>query len=272
MEGTGDEACQGGEMTPLLGELDRYYYDKAIHSMAFKCPHRDYCAPQFPFKLTEAKSSYVGPDYEKQAMPRLLFLSLDSGEECTLPEGRTPLAVRQRMLREPVRGRHWQRTHQLAAAILNRLSGQSEDQDLEVFTPRFAHVNSAKCCVSRNQAPRILFDNCRDYLKKEIEILKPGVVITQGLEAFRSFWEHFGETAQGNPTDLGKLNNEDRPQLRCEVPKRTEITCAGSRVLWLATFHPTYPVTADDWEQCKCACAEAVHQFFNGNGSGSGVH
>src|SRR5690349_878309 len=111
----------------ILGRLDRYYRKKKIHSQHFDCPHWSCCslAVGSPGTATQAKSSYVGPEYE-HACPRLLFLSLDSGDLGTSPEERTPQFVSSdagthKILRK---WRHWWHTHELAVGILMRFDPQ----------------------------------------------------------------------------------------------------------------------------------------------------
>ena len=118
--------------------------------------------------LHRGEVGLCGPDYEKGTLPRLLFLSLDSGSADRDPERRTPEAVRLQETTRDVgnlpKGRHWYRTHELASVLLWQFG---ETLTPENVSPHFAHANSAKCCMNkahRSLADDRLFHNCREYL------------------------------------------------------------------------------------------------------------
>ena len=71
----------------------------------------------------QAREAFVGTEYEKGALPRLLFVSLDPGSSDVDPKRRTAESIRYReehgcdvaTLPKP---RHWYRTHELAWILL----------------------------------------------------------------------------------------------------------------------------------------------------------
>ena len=77
----------------MLERLTAFYESHGISSVDFRCPWRAACSANSPH-FTEAKASFVGPRYEAQTLPRLLFLSLDSGSGDPDPVQRTAEAVR----------------------------------------------------------------------------------------------------------------------------------------------------------------------------------
>ena len=131
----------------MFDELASFYARSGILSTSFSCQHLESCRGCCP-SFTGAQSAYVGPDYEKGTLPRLLFLSLDSGSADRDPARRTPEAVRLQEVACDVgslhQGKHWYRTHELASVLLKQF-----DQALtpENVSPHFAHANSAKCCM-----------------------------------------------------------------------------------------------------------------------------
>ncbi|MDD2297747.1 MAG: uracil-DNA glycosylase family protein [Sphaerochaetaceae bacterium] len=138
--------------------------------------------------FTGPKSAYVSAGYERGELPRLLFLSLDSGSAEREPDKRLPEAVRRQeeidcaVLSLP-KGLHWYRTHELAWYVLRKFK---PNLLLDQAKHYFAHANSAKCCMNNkhnSKAASILFKNCRRYLAGEIAILRPAIVVTQGSEA-----------------------------------------------------------------------------------------
>lgn len=235
-------------LTPMLSALTAYYRDQGILSTAFTCPHQDECKGDCA-SFTGPKSTFVPMGYERHDRPRLLILSSDSGGGGVEEEGRLPEAVR-RQHEEPYRpekrGRHWYRTHELAWYILWRLD---PDHALQIYDVNqfFAHTNAAKCSENNRgnrQAKDVLFVNCRPYIRAELEILCPDILVTQGDKA-RDAVGLF-ETARidtlDSPSHLLKWEESDRPWLEQYgsdryVQEITNLTEKG--VFWLHTAHPT---------------------------------
>ena len=162
----------------MLNELEHFYQSKGILSTNFTCPHKGQCSLGCE-AFTGPKSAFVSTGYEKSnGMPRLLFLSLDSGSGEQNDLDRLPIAVRQQneVDRDTLtlhKHKHWYRTHELAWYILSRFNPILAVEDAKHY---FAHANSAKCCMNkkqRKQADKILFKHCREYLGKELAILNP---------------------------------------------------------------------------------------------------
>ena len=167
----------------MLERLTAFYESNGISPIDFRCPSRQVCSASSPH-FTEATASFVGPRYEEHLLPRLVFLSLDSGSGEPDPQNRTPEAVRVRNLACDVatlpKHKHWYRTHEMAFELLCQFEPRLTVADTRLY---FAHVNSAKCCLNklgRKQADSTLFDNCRRFLPGELRILKPDIVVTQG--------------------------------------------------------------------------------------------
>lgn len=136
---------------------------------------------------------------------------------------RTPLEVRKieenRDTTSLPKHKHWFRTHELAFYILNNFSKKNQLDSVKKY---FAHANSAKCCMNkpgRKKADKQLFSNCRNYLQKELMILKPDIIVTQGDEAKRAIMK-FSTTIQkyDSFSQIASLN--------------------GKNIFWLHTFHP----------------------------------
>ena len=109
----------------MLRELRVFYDANGISALNFHCKHHAICSGGSPAFIT-AQETYVGPDYMTGPLPRLLFLSLDSGKLKPEPEARTMEAVRQRTIARDVndlhKGNHWYQTHALALELLARPS------------------------------------------------------------------------------------------------------------------------------------------------------
>ncbi|MCC7264230.1 MAG: hypothetical protein IT369_17100 [Candidatus Latescibacteria bacterium] len=138
---------------------------------------------------------------------------------------------------------------------------------LRAFDPRlkiedakkhFAHANSAKCCMNKQQngmADSVLFRNCQGYLKRELEILDPKIVVSQG----------------------DKAKNAIQQLLECRLSTIDKfssiIRLNGKEVFWLHTYHPRrvgefYQHRRFNWETREAEgwvfYAERIHHFIMG--------
>ncbi|MDH5632688.1 MAG: hypothetical protein OEZ10_06785 [Gammaproteobacteria bacterium] len=208
----------------MIEELTNYYRQNGILSTGFTCHHKNRCQGDCD-SFTGPKSAFVSSGYEAHTLPRLLFLSLDSGSGDKADETRLPLSVRQqeevnRNVLKLHKHKHWYRTHELAWYILAKFNSELQIQDAKSF---FAHANSAKCCMNKKQrrkADAILFKNCRGYLGGELEILSPDILITQGNDAKKAI----------------KLLKESTTHTIDEFASIIKLN--GKHIFWLHTYHP----------------------------------
>lgn len=213
-------------------ELNAYYIRHGISALDFHCPYFSSCSRKYPNTFTTAKESFVSSGYVDHKLPRIVFISLDSGSAETDPTLKT--LERVRMWEEEnqnvlglEKNKHWYRTHELAYTILRNFK---DDMRLEEAKHYFAHVNSAKCCENkpfRAQASQTLFDNCRGFIAGELEILKPDIIVTQGKWARLAVDGHFPRI----------VAPDYFPESLTEV-KIIEITTHP--VLLIETFHPRH--------------------------------
>ncbi|MHB8136065.1 MAG: uracil-DNA glycosylase family protein [Anaerolineaceae bacterium] len=169
----------------MYKELTNYYRRNGISAIGFNCPNFNSCSRENTKSFTTAKEAFVSTGYVAHTLPRLVFISLDSGSAQTDPSLKTLESVRiweeerENVLMLP-KNKHWYRTHELAHTILKNFDPNLKIEDTRHY---FAHINSAKCCqnnIGRGQANQILFDNCRQFIPGELEILDPDIIITQG--------------------------------------------------------------------------------------------
>lgn len=211
----------------LLDTLTTYYRGQGILSTHFTCPHKAECEGDCK-TFTGPKSAFVSTGYERHDVPRLLFLSLDSGSGTSDDRERLPKAVRRqeevdfdlRSATKRDRRKHWYRTHELAWHILQRFDSKIRLEDAKKY---FAHANSAKCSQNKplgGQADRTLFNNCGKYLPGELEVLTPDIFVTQGARA----------------RDVGRRHQEIE-----RLDEWAKIIVMNDReVFWLHTHHPSY--------------------------------
>ena len=212
----------------MLEALTTYYRDQGILSTHFTCPHRTECEGDCA-TFTGPKSAFVSTGYERHDLPRVLFLSLDSGGGATDDSERLPPAVRRQeevdfdvlSITGREKNHHWYRTHELAWYILRRFNSKIRIEDAKKY---FAHANSAKCCMNKprgKEADDRLFINCQSYLRGELAILAPDILVTQG---------RWGKAAVEHHYDIVRRIDGWAAIIRTNAHE----------VFWLHTDHPAY--------------------------------
>ena len=237
----------------MIKELTAYYQQKGISALDFHCQHLQACSKGNE-RFVEAKEAFVGTEYEKGTIPRLLFVSLDPGSSYSDPKWRTVEFVRN--LEEHKcdvaklhKSRHWYRTHELAWILLKKLKPDLQIEDSHLY---FAHVNSVKCCVSnddRKSAHSALFNNCRKYIGGEIVILKPDILVTQGKWAKVAIEQTF-----------------DTPQSAVDnhLCSHMQFLMKNRKVLWFHTYHPSnYGKFNQQRNECFEKWAEIIYDKFS---------
>jgi hypothetical protein len=92
----------------------------------------------------------------------------------------------------------------------------------------FAHTNSAKCydaALGSRQGHPVMFHNCREFIRREVELLQPDIIITQGGWARVAIDGSFDSRGLQHP----------QPDCACE-----SATVDGKFVLKLSMHHPRY--------------------------------
>lgn len=236
----------------MLLQIEEYYREKGILSTAFSCAYKENCKEGCA-KFTGPKSAFISTGYEKNKLPRLLFLSLDSGSGDENNKNRLPIAVRnQEEFESDVlsldKRFHWYRTHELAWYIFKKFDSNIKIEDTNKF---FAHANSAKCCMNntqRGKANSVMFQNCETHLHGELSILSPEIIVSQGNEAKNAMHSIYDKVI----TDI-----DDYSKI---------IQLNGSEVFWLHTYHPRYfggfykqRDNTSGWEKYS----QLIHKFIN---------
>ncbi len=216
----------------MYQQLTNYYKSKGISAIGFNCPHFRSCSQTSPNTFTTAKEAFVSSGYVQHVLPRIVFLSLDSGSAEKDPHLKTLESIRiweeenENVLALP-RNKHWYRTHELAHIILRNFKPGLKIDEARHY---FAHVNSAKCCMNnpqRAQANQILFDNCRGFIPGELEILDPDIIITQGKWARLALDGAFPKMT----------SSEFIPET---IPEMKLVMINDHPVILIETFHPRH--------------------------------
>lgn len=241
----------------MIQRLRLYYVQNGIGAVNFRCLHSAACSGE-SVRFTSAKESFVGLDYERGTLPRLLFLSLDSGSAETDPRKKTLQAIRGLEMAERIdalpRHKHWYLTHELAWVLLRQFKPTLTIGQTSSF---IAHANSAKCCqnnAARRQAEDVLFNNCRGFIPGEIRLLEPDIIVTQGMQARRVIEQGF-VILEHQAVNAGTGHSV------------AIVRCGSRRALWIPTYHPSnYGKFWPQKRECWSGYAVAVGQFAAANG------
>lgn len=202
----------------MLTSLDQYYGQQGISAVGFACKNKHACsAGCIPEQFVTTREAFVGVEYEKGTLPRLLFVSIDAATDWPgpKPEERTLRAMRDS---EPTpcsnaaqRGTHWYETHEFACRLLEPFAEAQlgEAVPFDQICGYFAHTNSAKCknlAMGTQQGKSVLFANCRQFIPGEVEVLRPQIIVTQGMwarEALRGAFSVEREERMPGQPDYG---------------------------------------------------------------------
>jgi hypothetical protein len=256
----------------MLDQLDRYYREQGISALDFKCKHRQECSEKCkPGQMVSVPESYVGMEYEAGPeaglLPRLLFVSSDTNDPGwlkdnpqfgTLREGRN-IAWRDRNAswNQKPQG-HWHQTIALARMLLApyataRLGRVIEFND---FVGYIAHVRSTRC-KSLSDGPEEgnprMFGNCMGFLKGEIEVLRPDIIVTQGTRARKALWNMF-QTSNGPVPMPGN----PRHKAFYEIGQFS----SGHNAIKIVAWHPCAHWTGNDKQLFTAWAAKIVQEFI----------
>lgn len=227
-------------------QLTEYYKRQRIHPQKFDCQYQHICSSHAHQRImTETKMSMVGSKYGT-GYPKIVVVSLDppKGKEGKFvePHKRTTEYISNTHEAENLTVKrpnpHWAMTHIIVKDVLSYFGYAAQPgaavvkdsysgRPIENVTSYFAHVNVAKCSMNnpgKRQAARIVHDNCsKSYLMKELAILEPDILITQG----KATNEIMGDLLVGYPV------------MEKDLPKATEVDVVDYPTLWLPMRHPT---------------------------------
>lgn len=165
------------KIEPLLGKFDCDHYEECRRSLK-KQLGKDIIAGNWP---------YIGVDYGKAEIAgvrcRILLIAMDQGG-IGEAEGLT-FAERQGEWFEAFRSRVNAHTGG-TSLIIRQLADDKSRHNPEPVLRAFAHTNSVKCSPKKerermkSESTAIMRKCCRNHLERELEILKPDLIITEG--------------------------------------------------------------------------------------------
>ena len=223
-----------------------YDYDKMFRS--FRCPKkaccRDACEEAYRKDTgflfsprtegVEVSRCYKKKEYKGHSIPRIVVISLSVPK----PEPKPPCPTKES--KSCPLNPHWRGTTTTVRSLLCPFvclapAGDGEDQSTKIIEQLFVHVRTAKCCSNaggKSQEPRQLYDNCGCYLRKEVSILEPDVIVTQGNAAHCMSKQYvFDESAKNTtPKEVGYIANS--------IARIVHLQEGNRKVYWLRSHFP----------------------------------
>ncbi len=248
-------------------QLRAYFDSVGLSANNFSCMNCKECKAGNP-NFVEATEPYVGVRYEMHKLPRILFVSLDPGSADKDPNTRTMEYARKWMTTcnplELHRNQHWYETHKLAWRILRKFLPVLQFRKIGSY---FAHTNCAKCChnnVGNARGPNVMFENCRPFMPKEIEILTPDVLVTQGNPAKWVVEYEIYKDDKECYKKAERLDTCDKDYCKIYI-----IIIGKRRVIWIHSYHPNYFGGYNKQKRnCHEIWADIVYEYLSYNGWG----
>ena len=247
----------------MIEELGQYYKDERIEPVnstgdleemfnSFGCPKKDCCkkicknnyGDEDGFKFGVSTESppisthYIDRSYKGRRILRIVVVSLSP-----------PMPYDEEDKGSDKLKQHWRETLALVRSLLKPYfdlepARYIESENAKIIEQLFVHLRTSKCCSNANGSSEEhykVYQNCGPYLKKEVSILRPDVVVTQGNNTNWQAGEHvFSE----NP-EVSKVRG-----VSCSCAYIASLKECGQIVYWMRMYHPRgpgyyYPQTGD---------------------------
>ena len=222
------------------------YYDYEKMFGSFGCPKKDGCRgvcfekfkpskkdPKFLFsprtECIKVSQHYAERQYGNLPIPRIVVVSLSVPK----PDDRTPDENS-----APRWNPHWRGTTTTVRSLLCPFvcldpAGKLEDESTKTIEQLFVHIRTGKCFSNAGgtrQEDDLLYENCGCYLKKEVSILKPDVIVTQGNTAHEKSKKYvFDEGAEKTVKGIADSNS---------IARIVYLKEDNRRVYWLRSYFP----------------------------------
>jgi hypothetical protein len=230
---------------PIHNELTEFYLQRNIHPEHFNCQHQSFCRRYaYQNDMTQTKMSMVGSRYGS-IYPKIVVVSLDppygnSGDFVADYQRTTAYTAAKHEATDYTRNRpnpHWAVTQILVKDLLCLFGYQAQPgaavmtesyagRPLENVSACFAHVNVAKCSMNnpgKGQADKRVHRTCGNaYLREELSILAPDILVTQGNAANEVVVELLGREYAG----------------ASDLPAARQVEVGKRAALWLPMRHP----------------------------------
>lgn len=236
------EETRIASVEPVKNENGCYDYEAMFRS--FCCPKKNDCREicekaykpspkneKFTFSPrtqgVEVSQYYAEKKYKGHRIPRIVVVSL------SVPKPEQICSTAEKKTSSRKLNPHWRGTTTTVRSLLDPFvdlapAGDGGDKSTKIIEQLLVHVRTGKCSSNvggKNQEPAQLYKNCGGYLSKEVSILEPDVVVTQGDAAHYMAAQHVFENVE-----VGKVKGIANSIERLKEDNR--------RVYWLKSYFP----------------------------------
>ena len=244
-----------------------YDYDEMFRS--FGCPKKDSCRNAcekayersngdtgFLFsprtECIEVSQHYAEREYDNRCIPRIVVVSLsvpkpELKSDCSDAESK-PFSLHP--------DSHWRGTTTTVRSLLDPfvcLAPAEDYRSTEIIEKLFVHIRTGKCFSNAGgptREPDRLYKNCGCYLRKEVSILEPDVIVTQGGPAHNMSEKYvFDKSARNPPKRVKCIANS--------IARIVHLRKDDRKVYWLRSRFP-----GGLW------CRRGRYPFYSPNHSG----
>lgn len=223
--------------------LTDYYAMNGLLASDFRCKNYEQCkAVAKRGELCKGGSAHIGSNYGNPY--RIVIVSLDRGDN---HKGADSAELRTKVIEgvwttvDQV-NQHMTGTKNLLKALLEK----KFDKEENLFT-HYAMTNSAKCCGADGNSSsvhKVLYDNCSDFSLKEIELLEPELVVTEGQNAINALYGRFSELSDSDVSEiikhLGGSSKYMEQIIKALVSEHIKKLSIGNEFAWLLILpHPS---------------------------------
>ena len=226
------------------------YYDYEKMFRSFCCPKKNDCrkacckeyrpsdnGPKFLFsprtECAPVSQHYAERQYGNLSIPRIVVVSLSVPKPELKPDCSD--AESQPFSLHP--DSHWRGTTTTVRSLLDPfvcLAPAEGYRSTEIIDKLFVHVRTGKCFSNAGgpeQEPHQLYKNCGGYLRKEVSILEPDVIVTQGGPAHDMSEKYvFDESAREPPKRVGGIADS--------IARIVHLREDNRKVYWLRSRFP----------------------------------
>ena len=246
-------------------------FEQSYHARfrAFECPHKSDCKAtcrkafrkegqpgSFAFsppvegqgQFPDVRPHYENWEYDGTPIPRIVVISLSVPQPYLPAKNGEEGALQGRMKPRS----HWPETLAMVRSMIHptflslkelaKPVSHWEDENRSMLETLFVHVRAGKCCSNfhgNGMEPYRVYGNCGGYLRREIEILQPDVIVTQGNPARWETEKHVLEEGAGG-ADAEKVRGIDD-----SIARLVSLRGESRRVYWLRSYFPV----ARNWDR-----------------------
>lgn len=205
-------------------------------------------SPPVEGQAPDVRPHYENWEYDGAPIPRIVVISLSVPQPELPARNGAEGALQGRMNPRS----HWTETLAMVRSMIHptflplrelaKPVSHWEDESRSKLEKLFVHVRTGKCCSNADGSgwePEAVYRNCGRYLRTEVRVLQPDVIITQGNPAHWETEKHVLEEG------AGEAEVEEVKGIDDSIARLVRLKGGSRRVYWLRSYFPS----ARNWER-----------------------